>query len=62
MKLLPSTKPCFSIEEVCRETTLGRSQIYEEIRSGRLPAKKCGRRTLIAAADFQRWVEGLPAL
>ena len=50
----------FSIDETCQASGLGRSTIYEEIREGRLIARKCGRRTIILKADRQSWLESLP--
>ena len=41
---------------------IGKSKAYEEIRSGRLRALKCGRATLISAADYERWLQALPPL
>jgi excisionase family DNA binding protein len=37
-------------------------KVYKHIRSGELVARKCGRRTLILAADFDRFLEALPVL
>ena len=31
---------------------VGRTMIFNEIRRGRLPARKCGRRTIITDPDF----------
>jgi hypothetical protein len=35
--------------------------VYEEIRAGRLKARKCGRRTVVLAADLREWLASLPA-
>ena len=40
-----------SIADVCRESGLGRTLIFSEIRAGKLVARKCGRRTLILKED-----------
>jgi excisionase family DNA binding protein len=50
----------FSIEEAGEAAGVGRSFVFEEIRAGRLVAKKAGRRTLIAAADLMDWLKSLP--
>ncbi len=50
----------YSIPEVCEETGLGRSTIYEEIREGRLRARKCGRRTIVLPDDLTAWLNSLP--
>ena len=39
----------------------GRSTIYEELASGRLKAKKLGRRTIITGQALAEWMAGLPA-
>ena len=55
-----TTKLAFSIPEVCETSGLGRTAVYEEIRSGRLIARKCGRRTLVLLADLEAWLSSLP--
>ena len=49
-----------SIVEACARSGVGRTTIYEMIKTGRLPARKCGRRTLILLEDLQRCLEALP--
>ena len=51
-----------SIAQVCRESGLGRTLIFAEIKSGRLVARKCGRRTLILKEDLLKWLSTLPAV
>ena len=43
-----------------RYTSLSRTHLYEALRLGRLKAKKCGRRTLIAFADLDAYLASLP--
>jgi hypothetical protein len=52
----------FSIAELMEDSGLGRSKIFEEIKQGRLIAHKCGRRTLILAEDYARWLRALPVV
>lgn len=52
-------KAYLTVNEVILSTGLGRTKLYEEINSGRLKAKKCGRRTLIALVDYTRWLDQL---
>ena len=50
-----------SIEETCAETGLGRTKLYAAISSGKLPAKKYGKRTLILRTDLEAFLSGLEA-
>ena len=47
----------FSVEEAARALGIGRTQLYYEIREGRLRAVKCGRRTLIRRSDAEAWLD-----
>ena len=49
-----------SIGEACARSGVGRTTIYEMIKTGRLLTRKCGRRTLILSDDLQRCLETLP--
>lgn len=65
---LPGTSPpqaqpiprALSIPEFCALYAIGRTKAYEELRSGRLRARKAGHRTLIAADDAEAWLSKLP--
>ena len=52
-------KIAYSIRQFCTACALGRTFVYEEIKAGRLRARKAGRRTLIDAAEVQRWLSAL---
>jgi len=52
----------FTIDEHCRRYRICRETAYREIRAGRLPARKLGRKTLILRADAESWAAGLPEL
>jgi excisionase family DNA binding protein len=52
----------WSIIDAARTANVGRSTIYEEIRAGRLVARKMGRRTIILDRDLQAWLSTLPTL
>jgi excisionase family DNA binding protein len=50
----------YSIDEFRAAFSIGRSVVYEEIRTGRLRARKVGSRTLIAREDAIEWLRNLP--
>lgn len=49
-----------SVVEAARQAGVGRSTLYEAIRSGALTARKAGRRTLITRDDLMAWIGSLP--
>jgi excisionase family DNA binding protein len=52
-------KITYSIDEVLGISGLGRTKIYELLKSGELPARKLGKRTLILGADLNAFLTGL---
>lgn len=48
----------YSVNEACRVSSLGRTRLYQLIASGRLEARKLGRRTLIPARSLHKLLEG----
>ncbi|WP_395820341.1 DNA-binding protein [Devosia sp.] len=49
-----------SVSDFCAYYGIGKTLAYEEIATGRLRAKKVGKRTIILAADAARWAASLP--
>jgi excisionase family DNA binding protein len=49
-----------SIAEFSERYGPGRTTIYEEIKLGRLRARKCGKRTFITEDDAEDWLQSLP--
>lgn len=49
------------VPDAVRVSGLSRSAIYEAMRTGAIPAKKAGRRTLIRLADLDSYLASLPA-
>lgn len=56
------SKISYSIPEFCEMTSLGRSTVYEMLASKRLPARKCGSRTIITRADAISFFQSLPSI
>ncbi len=52
-------RAAWTVNEWCREARIGRVRCYEEIKLGRVVAKKCGSRTLIATSP-KEWIDSLP--
>jgi hypothetical protein len=51
-----------SIAEFCEQYGPGRTSAYEEIKSGRLRARKIGKRTVITTDDAEEWLQNLPVI
>jgi hypothetical protein len=51
-----------SVQVFCDRYDIGRTSTYAEINSGRLKARKAGRRTIITVDDAEEWLSRLPAL
>lgn len=46
-------KLAYSISEVCRETSFGKTKIYELIAAKKLDARKIGRRTIVTGDSLE---------
>jgi excisionase family DNA binding protein len=53
-------KLAYSIEEFTDVTGLGRTAVFDAIKTGRLRAKKSGRRTLILKEHADQFLRSLP--
>lgn len=51
----------FSVNDFCLWAGIGRTAFYAELKSGRLAAKKLGRRTIIVRSEAERWLAALPS-
>jgi hypothetical protein len=56
----PDDQLAYSPDGAAKKTGNGRTVIFEEIRSGRLKARKLGRRTVILHSDLTDWLKSLP--
>jgi Helix-turn-helix domain len=52
----------YSLDEFARLNDIALTTVRGEIRSGRLIARKIGRRTIITAEDAKAWQERLPKM
>jgi Helix-turn-helix domain len=50
----------YRIPDVCAMTQLGRTSVYEAIKSGELVARKWGRCTVVLAEDLAAFLRNLP--
>ena len=50
----------YSLDEFARQNDIGLTTVRGEIRSGRLVARKIGRRTIITPEDANDWRNRLP--
>lgn len=55
-----AAKHLFSIPDFSLTHAISRTQVYREIASGRLPASKVGKRTVITAENAAEWRAALP--
>lgn len=59
---MTDTFAAHSIAEAGARSGLGRTSIYELLKTGQLVAHKCGRRTLILDVDLKRCLQSLPTI
>jgi hypothetical protein len=50
----------FTVKEFCERYGIGHTALYEELKAGRLVAKKRGARTLIPRTNAREWFNALP--
>jgi excisionase family DNA binding protein len=53
-------RAAYSIVETCALTGLCRDTVYKAIRTGRLTARKLGRRTIVTEHDLVHFLQSLP--
>lgn len=57
-----SDRLSYSIERLAEETDIGRTTIYQEVRDGRLVARKIRDRTVVLTEDALAWLRSAPPL
>jgi hypothetical protein len=56
------SKTALTIAELVKFGPLGRTSLYQAIRTGELAARKYGKRTFVLAADFEAFLKSLPKI
>ena len=56
----PIEKHGLTIHEACNYSGIGKTKLYEAINSGKLKARKAGKRTLILSDDLRDYLSSLP--
>ena len=57
---MEEVKRALSVEQAAKAAGVGRTLLFEEIRKGRITARKVGRRTIITTDDLDAWLKSLP--
>jgi excisionase family DNA binding protein len=52
----------YTVSQCCRLVAIGRTKFYELVASGEIPIRKVGKKTLVAAADLEKWTKLLPKI
>ena len=55
----PPLKRLLTVPEAVFGYGISRSKFYEEVATGRIRLRKCGRRTLVSSDDMEAWAAGL---
>jgi hypothetical protein len=50
-------KELYRIPEVCERYSISRSNLYRDIKAGKIRVVKRGKSTLLARADIQAWAD-----
>ena len=58
----PIEKHGLTIHEACTYSGIGKTKLYEAINSGKLKARKAGKRTLILSDDLRDYLSSLPLM
>ena len=60
MSDVSSTTTAYNVMQVMDRLGICRDAVYRAIRSGKLPARKFGKRTLILENDLEAFIKSLP--
>ena len=59
---MDTDRKAYSVREFCARNGICRQTFYDEIRRGRLHARKLGKKTIVTAENERAWLETLPPL
>ena len=51
-----------SVDAFCAWACISRNKFYQEVRAGRIPLRKMGRKSLVAVPDALAWLNSLPVI
>lgn len=57
-----STREAYAVREFCARYGICRQTFYDEIKRGRIRARKLGKKTIILKSDAEAWATSLPEL
>lgn len=57
-----NVKLAYSVKEAASISGIGVTKLYQEIKAGRLKARKFGKRTLVTSEAISEWISCLPAM
>ena len=58
--LPPADAQVLTVAEMCATFRISRNRVFDEMKAGRLPAKRVGQRVLISRDDATAWWNSLP--
>jgi excisionase family DNA binding protein len=51
-----------SVKEACALSSLKRTKFYQLLKENKIPARKCGRRTIVLRSDLEDFLRSLPVM
>ena len=55
-------KAAYTVKDLCHETGIGRTKIYQLIKEDKMRARKLGKRTVFLAKDVEAFLNNLPPM
>lgn len=57
-----SAKEALTVRQFCSNYGIGQTKFYEEVATGRLEARRSGRRVLVTREAATAWLDSLPKI